>query len=78
MNAAVARAQRELQQPEPEAVAELTAAGAQRGMEMLQELNARALTLQQRQSGQPDASNRFNFGIYVFSEDQVKVEEPEE
>jgi hypothetical protein len=40
-------------------------------MEVLQELNARALGLQQRDSGQTGASNRFNFGTYVFSEDEA-------
>ena len=54
------------------AVAELTDLARQRGMEVLQEINARALRLQQRDSGQPAASNRFNFGLYVFSEDQAE------
>lgn len=62
----------------PEAVAELAALAQQRGMETLQEINARGLTLQQQQSGEPEASNRFNFGIYVFTEDLAKKEDPEE
>jgi hypothetical protein len=53
------------------AVAELTAIAKQRAMEVLQELNARALQLQQRDSGQPGASQRFNFGLYLFVEDQA-------
>lgn len=52
------------------AVAELTELAQRRAMEVLQELNARALGLQQRDSGQTGASNRFNFGTYVFSEDE--------
>lgn len=55
----------------PAAVAELNQLAQRRGMEMLQEVNARALQLQQEQSGQPEASHRFNFGLYVFSEDQA-------
>jgi len=58
---------------------ELVDLAKQRGMEVLQELNARALRLQQRDSGQPGASHRFNLGLYVFTEDQAMpaVEEPE-
>jgi hypothetical protein len=55
----------------PAAIAELRELAQRRGMEALQEINARALHLQQAQSGQPEASHRFNFGIYVFSEDQA-------
>lgn len=50
------------------AVAELTELAERRGMEVLQELNARALRLQQQSAKQADASNRFNFGLYLFSE----------
>ena len=53
------------------AVAELNTIAKQRAMEVLQELNARALQLQQRDSGQPGASQRFNFGLYEFIEDQA-------
>jgi hypothetical protein len=58
---------------------ELVDLAKQRGMEVLQELNARALRLQQRDAGQPDASHRFNLGLYVFTEDQAvpAAEEPE-
>jgi hypothetical protein len=51
------------------AVAELSELARRRGMEVLQELNARALRLQQQDSGQPGASQRFNFGLYLFRED---------
>jgi hypothetical protein len=52
----------------PAAVAELSELARRRGMEVLQELNARALALQQRDAGQPGAAQRFNFGLYLFSE----------
>jgi hypothetical protein len=55
----------------PEAVAELIELAGRRAMDVLQELNAHALRLQQRDSGRPGASNRFNFGLYLFSEDQA-------
>jgi hypothetical protein len=62
------------------AVAELTEIAKSRGMEILQELNARALRMQQRDSGQAGASYRINFGVYLFSEDEPPpdVEEPGE
>ncbi len=50
------------------AVAELSELARRRGMDVLQELNARALALQQRDADQPDALQRFNFGLYLFSE----------
>ncbi len=61
-----------------DAVAELTALAHERGMAALQELNARALQLQQRDSGQPGSSHRFDFGVYVFSEidPRARREEP--
>jgi hypothetical protein len=54
-----------------DAVAELSELARRRGLEILQELNARALRLQQQGAGLPDASNRFNFGLYLFSERQA-------
>jgi len=59
------------------AVAELTELAEKRAMGVLQELNARALALQQRDSGQPGASNRFNFGTYLFREDEAEELEKE-
>jgi len=53
------------------AVAELTELAKIRGMQVLQELNARALQFQQRDSGTPAASHRVNFGVYLFSEDET-------
>jgi hypothetical protein len=53
------------------AVAELGELARRRGMEILQELNARALRLQQQSAGRPEATNRFNFGLYLFSERQT-------
>jgi hypothetical protein len=61
----------------PAAVGELTDLSRRRAMEVLQELNAEALRLQQRDSGQPGASLRFNFGVYSFSED-LAAEQPDE
>lgn len=63
-----------------EAIAQLTELARRRGMEVLQELNAQALRLQQRDSGQPGASHRFNFGVYLFAEDEEAqpAEEPED
>lgn len=64
----------------PAAMAELSDLAHRRGMEMLQELNARGLQLQRQDSGQPGASHRFNFGIYLFAEDQgtASSEEPDD
>ncbi len=61
------------------AVAELTELARLRGMQVLQELNARALQFQQRDSGTPGASRRINFGVYLFSEDEAggSAQEPE-
>ncbi len=66
----------------PAAVAELAELAQRRGMEVLQELNAKALRLQRQDAGQPSASRRFNFGLYLFSEDQAvpptEDEDPED
>ena len=51
------------------AIRELREIAKRRGMEVLQELNARALQLQQQEAGQADATQRMNFGVYFFSED---------
>jgi hypothetical protein len=61
------------------AVTELTELAKRRGMEVLQELNVRALRLQQRDSGRPGASQRINFGVYLFAEveDASTPEEPD-
>ncbi len=55
----------------PAAVAELTDLARVRAMEVLQELNARALRLQRRDSGREGASQRINVGVYLFSEDEA-------
>jgi hypothetical protein len=52
------------------AVTELDELARKRGVQLLEEINARALQLQQRDSGQPGASLRINVGVYVFEEDQ--------
>lgn len=53
------------------AVAELTDLARKRAMEVLQELNTRALRLQRRDSGRAGASQRINVGVYLFSEDEA-------
>jgi len=60
----------------PAAIAELTTLARRRGQQVLQELNARALQLQQRDSGTPQASQRINFGVYLFGEDEAAGSEP--
>jgi hypothetical protein len=57
-------------------VRELAETARRRGMGVLQELNARALQLQQEDSGKSDASQRMNFGIYFFS-DEGSTSRPE-
>lgn len=54
----------------PAAVEELTETARNRGADLLRELNAHALRLQQRDAGKADASHRFNTGVYVFAEDE--------
>ena len=53
-----------------EAVAELSELARRRAGDVLSELNARALALQQHSAGRAGASNRFNLGFYLFSEKQ--------
>jgi len=49
------------------AVVELAALSRQLGMAALQQINARALSLQKEVSGKPGAEQRINFGTYFFS-----------
>jgi hypothetical protein len=56
----------------PDAVAELTEAARVRALELLRELNAQALRLQQREAGRPDTTRRWTTGVYVFSEDETQ------
>lgn len=49
------------------AVAELATLSRQLGMAALQQINARALSLQKENSGKPAADQRINFGLYFFS-----------
>ena len=53
-----------------EGVDELQKLARRRATELLHELNARALELQQRQSGKTGATQRMNFGVYFFSDDE--------
>jgi hypothetical protein len=54
-----------------DAVAELNDLARTRGMELLRELNAHALGLQQRDAGRDGATRRWNAGLYVFDEDET-------
>ena len=54
-----------------ESVAELAEVARRRGMQLLRELNTLALRRQRRDSGKPGSSNRFNFGLYLFEEDEA-------
>ena len=47
-------------------VAELETAAKQIGMQALQLINRKAMELQQRSDGRPDAARRINFGLYFF------------
>ncbi len=63
-----------------EAVEELATLARQLGMAALQQVNARAMTLQKERSGTPGADRRINFGLYFFSRpeaDATTEEEPE-
>jgi hypothetical protein len=53
-----------------EAVAELEELARRVGMEALQQVNERALALQERDAGRADADRRMNFGLYFFAETQ--------
>jgi len=46
-------------------------------MDLLRELNARALRLQQRDSAQANASHRVNVGLYLFTQDDAAPDEEE-
>lgn len=59
----------------PAAAAELRELGRRRGVALLQEMNARALELQRRDAGLPDATQRVNLGIFLYVEDQPPTED---
>lgn len=59
------------------AVLELSELARKRAMEVLQELNGRALRLQRRDSGRPGSGHRINFGVYLFSEDEAERSDEE-
>lgn len=56
-----------------EAVDELQKLARRRATELLHEVNARALELQQREARKADATRRMNFGVYFYSEDEPKA-----
>jgi len=53
----------------PASVDELAQLAEKKGMEALQALNRRALALQNRDAGNPDARERMNFGLYFHRAD---------
>ena len=60
-----------------ESVEELRDMARKEGMEALRAVNARALQLQRRDSGQPAAQSRINFGAYFFEAEDAESEEPD-
>ena len=52
----------------PESVTELAELSKKLGMQTLHAVNKRAITLQKRDAGKPDANQRMNFGVYYFGE----------
>lgn len=59
----------------PESVRELRELAERAGMEALQTVNRRALTLQAQDTNRGDAQQRVNFGLYCFDAD-VEADEP--
>ena len=57
--------------------AELVSLGEALGMQALQTVNRRALTLEQKDADRPDANQRINFGIYFYhtTQDQNQTEQ---
>ncbi len=50
----------------PDSVRELSELSERRGMEALQAILRRAIALQKRDAGRPDARERVNFGVYLY------------
>jgi hypothetical protein len=55
-------------------VAELRALAEARGMEILKEINEKAMTLKARDKQQGGGTQRFNVGVYVYHEDSADQE----
>jgi hypothetical protein len=58
-----------------ESIAELDALAKKLGMQMLDEVNKRAIELEARDADKPEAQQRMNFGVYFFS-GQTKGRKP--
>jgi len=58
----------------PDSVRRLEELAREQGMNLLRELNARALEMQRHDSPQPGPKVRFNFGVYFFSDDSQSSE----
>ncbi len=54
----------------PESVAELANLSTELGMHALQTVNKRAMELEARDAGKDDATERMNFGMYFYSEEE--------
>lgn len=54
----------------PASVEELRVLAEKTGMQALKTLNRKAMELEQRDSGKPDARRRFNFGAYFYDADR--------
>jgi hypothetical protein len=52
----------------PESIAELDAMAKKLGMQLLDEINQRAVELEARDAGKAESQQRMNFGIYFYSE----------
>lgn len=54
--------------------AELVSLGEALGMQALQTVNRRALILEKKDAGDPNADQRINFGIYFYYEKKVNID----
>ncbi len=61
----------------PASVAELDALAREQAMRSLKDVNNRALEMQRRDAGDPQARRRINFGVYFFSDDAAAAAERE-
>lgn len=62
----------------PAAVSELIETARTRGVELLRDLNARALELQKRDAGQANSTQRLNVGLYVFAQNDASRDKEEQ
>jgi hypothetical protein len=60
----------------PESVEALRTLSRELAVKAMQEINARALELQQQDADNPNASQRMTFGVYFYSRDEQDTEGP--